>query len=133
MQKRNKLKEAFDGIRLRGIPEFRSNNSRERYDHDINEAESIIAHLAVEGNIKELKRIGKYTEGRNRTIVIKLDSQHAKSFILLSLSKLKTFSKPVYVSKELTLDEQELENKLLKQRRELINQNNDLKSYVYET
>ena len=70
-------KEAFDGIRLRGIPELRSNNSRERFDHDINEAKSIIAHLAVEGNIKELKRIGKYTEGRNRTIVIKLDSQHA--------------------------------------------------------
>ena len=75
----------------------------------------------------ELKRIGKYTEGRNRTDVIKLGSQHAERFNLLSLSKLKTFSKPVYVSEELTPDEQELENKLLKQQRELINQNHDLK------
>ena len=40
-------KEDFDGKRLRGVPELRSNNSRERYDHDINEAKSIIAHLAV--------------------------------------------------------------------------------------
>ena len=55
-------KEAFDGIGLRGIPELKSNNSRERYNHDINEAKSLIAHLAVEGNFKELKGIGK---GRN--------------------------------------------------------------------
>ena len=120
-------KETFDQIRLRGIPELRLDNIRERFNHDINEAKSIFAHLAVEGNFKELKRIEKYTEGRNQYIVITLNSQHAKRLILLSLSKLKTFSNPVYASEELTPDEYELVNKLLTERRKFINQNNDPK------
>ena len=112
--------DALDGIRVRGIPELVSNDSRMRYDHDFEEVCAMISHLEVDCNIKDLKRIGKYTEGKNRTLIVNVDSKHAKRLILLSLRKLKTYTKSIYVSKELNPNEQILENNLLLKRRELI-------------
>ena len=113
-------KQQYEGIRLRGIPEMNSKSSRERYENDLKEVKAIMKHLKVHGNVTDLKRLGKYTEGKNRTLVAKLDSDYAKRLILLSLRKMKEYDKQVFISKELTPDEQTKENNLLLKRRKLI-------------
>ena len=40
-------RERYDGIRLRGIPELVSSNSRERYEQDLKEVKAIAKRLIV--------------------------------------------------------------------------------------
>ena len=112
--------EKFDGIRLRGIPELNTKNSRERYEHDLKEVKAIMKHLKVTCNVTDLKRVGNFSESKTRTLIVKLDSDYSKRLILLSLRKLKDYKIPVFISKELTISEQFIENALLQKRRELI-------------
>ena len=113
---------AYDGIRLRGIEELKSKDSRERYEHDLEEVNKLFAFLTKNAKITDLKRLGKFEEDNTkpRTIIVKLSNECQKRLILVSLSKLKNYDKTVYVSKELNPNELQAENKLLKQRRELI-------------
>ena len=94
-------KEYYDNIRFRGIPELNSTNSRDRCEHDLKEVKAIAKHLRVTCNVTDLKRLGKYQEVKSRTLVVKIDSDYAKRLILLSLAKMKHYSKPVFISKEL--------------------------------
>ena len=92
-------KEQYDGIRFRGTPELNSKSTRDRYEHDLKELKAIKKHLKVFCNITDIKRLGKFSENKHRTLVVKIDSDYAKRLILLSLRKLKDYGKPVFISK----------------------------------
>ena len=77
--------------------------------------------LTVEAKITDLKRLGKYEEGkRPRTAVVNLSNEWHKRLILMSLAKLKKYDKTLFVSKELNPSEFLIENKLLMKRRTMI-------------
>ena len=76
-------KEQYDGIRFRGIPELNSKSTRERYEHDLKEVKAIIKHLKVFCNVTDIKRVGKFSENKHGTLVVKIDSDYAKRLILL--------------------------------------------------
>ena len=78
---------------------------------------AIAKHLRVTCNVTDLKRLGKYQEGKSRTLVAKKDSDYAKRLILLSLAKMKDYGKPVFISEELNPSEQAMENVILQTRR----------------
>ena len=85
-------------------------------------------HLKVFCNVTDIKRLGKFSENKHRTLVVKIDSDYARGFILLSLRKLKDYGKPKFISKELNPEEQAKENEMLQMRRTLINQGTSAKS-----
>ena len=61
----------YNGIRVRGLLELDSKNSRDRHEHDLEEVNKLFAFLSVEAKITDLKRLGKYEEGkRPRTVVV---------------------------------------------------------------
>ena len=121
-------KEQYDGIRFRGTPELNSKSTRDRYEHDLKEVKAIMKNLKVFCNITDIKRLGKFSENKHRTLVVKIDSDYAKRLILLSLRKLKDYGKPVFISKELNPEEQAKENEMLQMRRTLRNQGTSAKS-----
>ena len=132
----------YDGIRIRGIEEMKSKDSRKRHEHDLEEVNKLFALLTINAEVTDLKRLGKFEEdaSKPRTIIVKLSNDWRKRLILVSLAKLKHYEKTVYVSKELSPNELLAENKLLKQRRELIDNDfpprdlciRELKLYKYQ-
>ena len=99
-------KERYDGIRFRGIPELNSNSTRDRYEHDLKEVKAKMKHLKIFCNVTDLKRLEKFSQNNLRTLVVKIDSDHAKTLILLSLRKLKVYGQSVFISKELNPEQQ---------------------------
>ena len=117
----NKPESSYNGIRIRGLLELGSKSSRDRHEHDLEEVNKLLAFLTVEAKITDLKRLGKYEEGkRPRTIVVNVSNEWQKRLILMSLAKLKNYDKTVFVSKELSPSEFLIENKLLMKRRTMI-------------
>ena len=57
----------------------------------------------------DLKQLCKFSEGKDRTLIAKKDSDYAKRLILLSLRKMKVYRTPVFISKELNPEEQKIE------------------------
>ena len=84
---------------------MKSNNSRERYEHDLKQVKAVTKHLQITCNVTDLKRVGKFSEGKSRTLIVKIDSDYAKRLILLSLSKMKNYKMPIFISKELNPEE----------------------------
>ena len=72
----------------------------------------------------DAKRVGKFDQSKTRTLVVKLVNEHHRRLILLSARKLASYTKEVYMSKELNPDEQKLENNALKLRRHLTQNEN---------
>ena len=68
--------------------------------------------------LTDRKKLGKFSEGKDQTLIAKIDSDYAKRLILLSLRKMKDYRTPVFISKELNPKEQKIENELLQKRRE---------------
>ena len=85
----NKPESSYNGIRIRGLLELGSKSSRDRHEHDLEEVNKLFAFLTVEAKITDLKRLGKYEEGkRPRTIVVNVSNEWQKRLILMSLAKL---------------------------------------------
>ena len=116
-----------DSIRFRGIPELVSTNSRDRYENDLKDVKAIAKHLRVTCNVTFLKTLGKYQEGKSRTLVAKIDSDYAKRLILLSRTKMQDYGKPVLISEELSPSEQTIKNVILQRRREMIKTRSNIK------
>ena len=57
-----------------------------------------------------------------------IKARYQRRMVLLSARKLKTFSQPIFLSKQLTKEEADLENLALVRRRELINKGTDPKN-----
>ena len=93
-------------------------SSRDRHEHDLEEVNKLFAFFKIEAKITDLKRLGKYEEGkRPRTIVVNVSNEWQKRLILMSLAKLKNYDKTLFVSKELSPSAFLIENKLLMKRR----------------
>ena len=108
------------GVRVSGIFELKYTNARKRAEHEKAEIENLPKFINVDSNIKDCRRIGTYNEIKDRTIIVKLSNDCNRKLLLLSLGKLRKYDKKVYLSRELSKEEQLLENDLLKKRREYI-------------
>ena len=108
------------GVRVRGIPELKDTNARRRAEHKKAEIEKLLKFLNVDSNIEDCRRIGTYNESKERTIIVKLSNDWNRKLLLLSLGKLWNYDKKVYLSRELSKEEQLLENDLLNNRQENI-------------
>ena len=115
--------EELDGIRIRGIPESTEKEARVRQEHDLAEAQKLLTHMEVNAIIGDVIRFGRYEE-----ILLKVPNAYQRRMVLLSARKLKTFTRPIFLSKQLTKDEADLENLALVRRRELINEGADPKN-----
>ena len=110
----------YDGIRIRGIPESEAKDAMSRADEDMQKVIHLLDVMNVKCPIIDLLRLGKYAENKNRPLVLRVSAPWEKRRILLSLLKLKSYKHKVFISKELTPDEQEIENNMLKTRRDII-------------
>ena len=117
----------YDGLRIRGIPESEATDARSRADEDMQKVIHLLDVMNVKCPIIDLLRLGKYAENKNRPLVLRVSAPWEKRRILLSLLKLKSYKHRVFISKELTPDEQEIENNMLKTRRD-INQSEKFES-----
>ena len=115
-----------EGTRVRGIKESDDRDPRKRQEHDLAEIQQVFAHIEVNCNINDLLRLGPQNDTKTRTILVKVSNSWQRRLIL-SASKLKTYDKPVYLSRELSREEATLENEALQKRRELINEEIDKK------
>ena len=103
-----------------GIPELKDTNARKLAEHDKAEIENILKFLNVGSNIEECRRIGTFNKNKDKTIIVKLSNDWNRKLLLLSFGKLRNYDKKVYLSRELSKEEELLENDLLKRRREYI-------------
>ena len=110
----------YDGIRIRGIPESEATDARSRADEDMQKVIPLLDVMDFKCPISDLRRLGKYAENKNRPLVLRVSAPWVKRRILLPLYKLKSYEHKVFISKELTPDEREIENNMLKTRRDLI-------------
>ena len=110
----------YDGIRIRGITESEATDARSGADEDLQKVIHLLDVMAVKCPISDLRRLGKHAENKNRPLVLRVSAPWEKRRILLSLYKLKGYEHKVFISKELTPDEQEIVNNMLKTRRDLI-------------
>ena len=120
--------EELDGIRIRGIPESTEKEARVRHEHDLAEVQKLLTHMEVNAIIGDVIRLGRYEENKTRTILLKVPNAYQRRMVLLSARKLKTFSQPIFLSKQLTKEEADLKNLALVRRRELINEGTDPKN-----
>ena len=125
-------------LRVSGIPEFKSSHAKsnrsEQIDYEEKSIASIVKYLECEDDcIKSFNRLGKYQPNatRPRTLLVKFKTELVVNKILARANKLRFYEGDgiqdkykVFISKSLSKTEQELENKLLKKRRELINEGN---------
>lgn len=116
-----------DGIRIRGIPESNSRNERERKEHDLQAINEILVHLNVSPSVSDINRMGKFENGKSRTVLLRVQNPWEKRLILSSAAKLKNFRIPIYISRELSHSEHEIEKILLKKRKDLIDEGADRK------
>ena len=94
--------EEIDGIWIRGIPEPNKKEARLRQEHDLAQVQKLLAHVEVNADIGDVIRLGRHEEGKTRTILLKIPKAFQQRMILLSARKLKTFDKPVILSRQLT-------------------------------
>ena len=105
------------GVRVRGITELKDTNARKRAENDKAEIENILKFLNVDSNIEDCRRIGTYNENKDRTVLVKLSNDWNRKLLLLSLGKLRNYDKKVYLSRELSKEEQLLGTIYLKKTR----------------
>ena len=55
--------------------------TRDRYEHDLKEVKAVMKHLKVHCNVTDTKRLGNFSEGKHRTLIVKVDSEYAKRLI----------------------------------------------------
>ena len=112
--------EELDGIRIRGIKECADKKPMNRQNYDYMKVQKVLTHLNVSTEINDIIRLGKYDENKTRTILIKIPNPWQRRKIFLSAREFKTFDTPILLSRQLTCEEADLENKALKRRREMI-------------
>ena len=123
-----KTPEELDGIRIRGIPKSTEKEARVRQEHDLAEVQKLLTHMEVNAIIGDVIRLRRYEENKTRTILLKVPNAYQRRMVLLSARKLKIFSQPIFLSKQLTKEEADLENLVLVRRRKLINKGTDPKN-----
>ena len=102
--------------------------ARVRQEHDLAEVQKLLTHMEVNAIIGDVIRLGRYEENKTRPMLLKVPNAYQRRMVLPSARKLKTFSQPIFLSKQLTKEEADLENLALVRRREMINEGTDPKN-----
>ena len=112
-------------IRIRGIEES-DGLPHARLAKDMDEVKKMLVHLEVDSAVVSIKRPGGYEAGRGfpRSILATLENQFSRDLVLKSVSKVKTYNKVLYVSRDLLISDLELEKKVLKKLYKLITEEN---------
>ena len=74
----------------------------------------------MNAEIGDIVRLGPYEEKKTTTILPKVPNVWQRRMILSSAKKLKEYSQPVFISRQLSEEETVLENEALMMRRDLI-------------
>ena len=93
---------------------------RERAEDEKLEAVKVFDFLVVQSKVTDAYRLGEYKEGRDGVLFVKLVNTCDRGIILLLLYKQRDYDKPVYLSKELAPHEWQIENQLVKARKNLL-------------
>ena len=116
------------GLRLRGNPEMSGIPPDEAVKKDMEKVESVFDFLAGKKcNVKSLKRVGQFKDlsPKPRTLIVQVDKEACRTLLLKALRDLENYrelSGPVFLSKELTIEELKTENDSLKKRKVKIDQ-----------
>lgn len=116
------------GLRLRGIPEMSGIPPDKAFKKDMEKVESVFEFLAGKKcNIKSLKRVGQFKDlsPKPRTLIVQVDNEACRTLLLKASRELKNYrelSGPVFLSKELTIEELKTENESLRMRKVKIDQ-----------
>ena len=111
------------GIRIQNVPEIASQNSAQRFHHDMEHVMTISKHLiGEEPFISDCFRIGKYEETTRRGIIVKLSNIWTTRKLLANSHHMKDSPADyrALISRELKHKERIIERNLLRKRRELI-------------
>ena len=107
-------------VLVRGIDESKDKDLRIRIEKDRQEVKTVLQFLALNDTINDCKRVGKYTPDKHRPLLVTMPSAFDKRLLLSSLARLKNYDKKVYISRELSPEERQLQNRALKARRIMI-------------
>ena len=111
-------------VRIDGIPESKSNKRAEIDQHEEKELNEVFNFLEESPPIESLRRLWKTRPNDNarpRTLLLTLKSNWDARKILSKSNKLKDYAgRTIYLSRGLTDDEINKNNKILRKRRELI-------------
>ena len=116
------------GLRLRGIPEMSGTPADKAFKKDMEKVESVFEFLAGKKcNVKSSKRVGQFKDlsPKPRTLMVQVDNEPCRTFLLKASRELKNYrelSGPVFLSKELTIEELKTENESLRMRKVKIDQ-----------
>ena len=106
--------ESYDGIRLHGIPETISGKGRERFELEVKAVESLLTYLQTQDfKNDDIRRVGTYNnENKNpHKTILKLANQRHSPLMLQSVHKLASYEHRLYLGRELTSKERNMETK----------------------
>ena len=115
-------------LRLKGVPEKFGIPPDKAFKKDMEKVESVFEFLAGKKcNVKSLKRIGQFKDlsPKPRTLVVQVDNEAYRTLLLKASRELKNYrelSGPVFLSKELTIEELKSENESLRMKKVKIDQ-----------
>ena len=113
---------------LRGIPEMSGIPPDKAFKKDMEKVESFFEFLAGKNcNVKSLKRVGQFKDlsPKPRTLIVQVANEACRTLLLQASRELKNhreLSGPVFLSKELTIEELKTENESLRTRKVNIDQ-----------
>ena len=111
------------GLRLRGIPEMPGILPDKAFTKDMEKVESVSEFLAGKKcNVKSLRRVGQFKDlsPKRRTLIVHVDNEACRTLLLKASREMKNYrelSGPVFLSKELTIEELKTENGSLRMRK----------------
>ena len=111
------------GLRLRGIPEVSGIPPDKAFKKDMEKVESVFEFLAGKKcNVKRLKRVGQFQDlsPKPRRLIVQVDNEACRTLLLKASRERKNYrelSGPVFLSKELTIEELKTENESLRLRK----------------
>jgi len=121
-----KYKLRFSGIRECTTTKFHS----ERKNNDLNKIVEILNFMGINNNgIRDIQRLGKFNSAHKspRKILVTFTTVWQAYQVMREAYKLKEYTFKVFVAPALSREDAENENKLLKRRRELIEEGVDAK------
>ena len=116
------------GLRLRGIPEMSGIPPDKAFKKDMEKVESVFEFLAGKKcNVKSLERVGQFKDlsPKPGILVVQVDNEACRTLLLKASREPKNYresSGPVFLSKELTIEELKTENESLRMRKMKIDQ-----------
>ena len=116
------------GLRLRGIPEMSVIPPDKAFKKEMEKVESVSEFLAGKKcNVKSLKKVGQFKDlsPKPRTLIVQVNNEACRTLLLEASRELKNYrelSGPVFLSKELTIEELKTENESMRMRKVKIDQ-----------